>query len=70
MVLVLYDDLAGGRQSLTFDSTGNAVVQAVVTLCQQRLPSDANNPAKTEILSEIGRLEGRLTQLKQAIGVA
>ena len=66
-VIVLYDDLAGGRQSLTFDIAGNAAIQAVVTLCQQRLPSDADNPAKAEILVEIARLETRLTQLKGAI---
>lgn len=68
IVFILYDDLAGGRQSLTFDSSGNASVQAVVALCQQKLPSDANHPAKAEIQREIASLESRLGQLKTAIG--
>ena len=69
-VIILYHDLAGGRQSLAFDSAGNATIQAVVTLCQQRLPADADNPAKEEIQQEISSLEVRLRQLKQSIGVA
>jgi hypothetical protein len=68
-VVVLYEDAVGNRNSIVVDSTGNATVSALVADCQQRLPSDSANPAKTQIQQEIANLEGRLTQLKSAIGV-
>jgi hypothetical protein len=68
-VIGLYDDGIGNRNSFVFDSTGNAAVAAVVALCKQKLPSDAENPAKAEIQREIASLESRLGQLKTAIGV-
>ncbi len=69
-VVILYEDVVGNRNSIVVDSTGNGTVSALVTDCQQRLPSDVNNPAKVEIQREISALETRLTQLKTAIGVA
>ena len=68
-VVILYEDAVGNRSSIVVDSTGNTTVSALVADCQQRLPSDVNNPLKTEIQREITALEGRITQLKSAIGV-
>ncbi len=69
-VVVLYEDAVGNRNSVVFDSSGNATINALVADCQQKLPSDANNPAKAEIQREIAGLESRLAQLKTAIGVS
>jgi hypothetical protein len=69
-VVILYEDAVGNRSSIVVDSTGNATVNALVADCQQRLPSDTNNPMKAEIQREIAGLETRLTQLKTAIGAA
>ena len=69
-VIVLYKDLAGGRQSLVFDSTGDTVVESVLALCAKKLPTDANHPAKAEIQREVTELENRIAQLKTAIGQA
>ena len=69
-VIILYEDAVRNRNSIVVDSTGNGTVNALVADCQQRLPSDVNNPAKTEIQREIAGLESRIAQLKTAIGVA
>ena len=68
--VILYEDAANNRNSIVVDSTGNATVNALVADCQQRLPSDADNPARSEIQRQITDLEGRITQLKSAIGAA
>lgn len=69
-VFVLYVDSVGRKNSIIFDSTGNATVDQLMTECQQRLPPDSANPGKAQIQDEITALEGRLTLLKQAIGTA
>lgn len=69
-VIILTEDTLGNRSSIVVDSTGNATVAALVADCQQRLPPDVENPAKAEIQREITNLEGRLGQLKAAIGMA
>ena len=69
-VIILYVDVVGNRNSITFDSTGNATVNALIADSQQRLPPDNANPARAEIQQEIANLETRLTQLKSAIGAA
>ena len=68
-MIILYLDRAEERHSLVVDTAGNSVVQQLVTQCESKLPTDANNPAKPQIQQEISALEGRLAKLKQAIGV-
>ena len=67
-VIILYEDVVGRRNSIVFDSSGNAHVEALVTECIQKLPPEEDNPAKSEIEQEITELEYRLSQLKQSIG--
>jgi hypothetical protein len=68
-VIIVFVDPVGRRNTMVFDSTGNATVQALIDECQQRLPPDEEHPDKSEIEQEIAELEYRLTQLKQSIGV-
>jgi len=68
LVVILYKDIVGNRNSLHFDSSGNAKVAAIVEECQGRLPQDEERPDKTEIEQEIDELEYRLSQLKESIG--
>jgi hypothetical protein len=69
-VVILYEDVLGRRESLIFDSTGNQTVERLTAECEQRMPSDAENPAKTEVQQEIQELEYRLRMLKESIGQA
>ena len=70
MLIILTEDVSGRRNSLTFGTGEFSGVATLVTQCEQRLPTDANNPAKAEILQEISALEDRVTKLKEAIGQA
>ena len=67
--VIQYFDSAGRSDNLVVESGGNAHVAGLVADAQQRLPSEQNHPAKSEIEQEIEELEYRLTQLKQSIGV-
>lgn len=67
-VTVVYVDAAGRRNTLAFDSTGNAAVQTLVADCQSRLPDDTEHPDKPQIEKEIQDLETRITQLRESIG--
>jgi hypothetical protein len=67
-VFVLYVDSAGLKNSFIFDSTGNVTVDKLVAECEQKLPPDAENPNKPQVLQEITALEYRLKMLKQSIG--
>ena len=68
MVFVLYEDIVGRKETLSFESAGNSHVAALVAECQAKLPPDNQHPAKSEIEQEIDELEYRLSQLKQSIG--
>ena len=69
LIVLLYVDSVGRRETLVLDSSGISGVSQVISECQSRLPTDANHPAKAEIQQEISELEQRVTQLKQSIGV-
>ena len=68
-MIILYLDLANERHSVVVDTTGNTVVQQLVTQCQAKVPADADNPAKPQIQQEIVELESRVAKLKESIGV-
>ena len=67
-LIILYMDLAGRRNSIVLDAANDSVVQQLISTCQSKLPSDAENPAKDEVEQEISQLQDRLTQLKKSIG--
>jgi hypothetical protein len=67
-VIVLFDDIVGRKESMTFDSAGNPRVDALIAECQQKLPPDSEHPAKKAIEAEISELENRVQKLKQSIG--
>jgi hypothetical protein len=69
-VFVLYLDALNTRNSVVFDSAGNATVDKLLAECQQKLPADSENPSKPQVLQEITALEDRLRLLKQSIGQA
>jgi hypothetical protein len=69
-MIILYLDLAGRRNSIVVDTTGNSVVEQLVTQCEAKIPPDVDNPAKPQIQQEITDLEARITKLKQSIGVS
>lgn len=69
-VIILFEDAAGNKSSIVYNSAGNATVDALLAECRRRLPAESENPAKAEIQREIASLEGRLGQLKAAIGAA
>lgn len=67
-VIILYEDGIGTRDTILFDSTGNAAVASLLAECQGRLPTPSQNPAKTEIEKQISELQKRIASLKEAIG--
>jgi hypothetical protein len=67
-VVILYQDIAGTRNTIVYDSSGNATVAALVSDAQSRLPTEQNRPDKAEIQQEIQGLEQRVALLKQSIG--
>ena len=69
LLILLYIDQIGRRETLVFDSSEISGVSQVIAECQNRLPTDANHPAKAQIQQEITELEQRVVQLKQSIGV-
>jgi hypothetical protein len=69
-VIVLFEDIVGRKESLSFNSTGDSRVAAVVAECQQKLPPDSEHPAKKEIQAEISELENRVQKLRTSIGQA
>jgi hypothetical protein len=69
-LIVQYSDRAGRTSNLTVSTANNASVAAVLADAANRLPTDAENPAKAEIQQEIGNLEDRIRLLKQSIGAA
>jgi len=68
VVVILFIDEGGNRDTLMFDASAEPSVAALVAACEQRLPSPANHPRKEEIQKEIRELQNRITGLKESIG--
>jgi hypothetical protein len=67
-VIILYVDVVGRRNSIVLDLNSMNTAQTLLAECQQKLPPDNQNPAKSQVEQEIGELEYRLSQLRQSIG--
>ena len=61
-VLILYIDRVGERFNLALEMAEIPAAAQVVQQCQDRLPPDAEHPARSQIETEINELEKRLTQ--------
>lgn len=69
-LIIQFSDSAGRADNLTIGIENNSNVAAIVADARNRLPAEADNPAKEEIEQEIAELEYRLRMLKQSIGEA
>jgi hypothetical protein len=69
-VIVIYADTVGYRGQLMLDAASLPEAGQLISVCEQRLPSDAENPNKDEIEREISALEKRLTALREAVGTS
>ena len=69
-MIIQFSDGAGRADNLTIGTENNSNVAAIVADARNRLPAEADNPAKEEIEQEIAELEYRLRLLKQSIGQA
>ncbi len=68
LVVVLYLDVVGRKDSVTFEIGDNQAVKSFIAECEGHLPPPSESPAKSEVEQEIAELEYRVRMLKESIG--
>ena len=68
-LIIQYSNNTGRRNSIAVNNAEITSAAALIAECQQRMPQELDEEAKSEVEQEIDELEYRLKQLEQSIGI-